>query len=553
MHMEIQEDEEDDDLDFNPLLRGETPSEASSSLSSENEGPCDASAKHIQISLDEKMGIQSSKPVEKIESYGQECVNEAEEIIMQFDVSSGKSTKQLQLLTCTEACFKGISSEIGSDDAGIPTMEDLTDVISHQENNNGPVVNDDDGGDDDDAICRRTRARHSLADYTLEELETFLQESDDDDDLHNVTTKKSTTSFLLLFLLEGDGDVQVGQERVPFDEDEENDADFEIELEEALESDADETSGCITEHQIKQLVEIRIPETRQKKRLKETAKERKFVSGQSKTSLRPILPYTSNSQRPPFPSFAWQMPSTNHFSHCSTSVPGADLINGFTAYQVGQLYCLIHEHVQLLLQIFFCFVLDPSRQLVANDLQKLISEMIERHEMALSWRKNHYPLHCFQSPNLHNSLQVDSNQTLSYWAPVIDNPILSILDIAPLRLAKHFMADVAESSRIKVQIELLGRWPFAESFEQRTSFFATNSVSRNNEGSEVLGGSMDVSPSSSCQQPPKKSLAAALVESTMKKSVALVPAGIAKPCWAPAALHFGGKMEPGGNGGPPLR
>ncbi|XP_020580900.1 uncharacterized protein LOC110025012 [Phalaenopsis equestris] len=37
MHMEVQEDEEEDDLDFNPLLRGETLSEASSSLSSEDE------------------------------------------------------------------------------------------------------------------------------------------------------------------------------------------------------------------------------------------------------------------------------------------------------------------------------------------------------------------------------------------------------------------------------------------------------------------------------------------------------------------------------------
>lgn len=528
VHMEIQEDEEDDDMDFNPLLRGETLSEASSSLSSENEGPCDDTVKHIQISLDEKMGTPSSECLEKIECYSQECVNEDEEIIMQYDVASRKSTKQLQLPTCTESCIKGISAEKGSDDVGIPTMKDMIDVDSYQENKNAHAVDADGGGDNnDDAICMRTRARHSLADYTLEELETFLQESDDDDDLHNVDDEEEYHKFLAAVLLEGDGDVQVGQEAIPFDEDEENDADFEIELEEALESDIEETSGCNTAHQTKELVEIRIPETRQKKRLKETANRKKFIPGQSKTSLRPILPSMSNSQRPPFPSFAWQMPSTNHFSHCSTSVPGADLINGFTPYQVGQLYCLIHEHVQLLLQIFSVSVLDPSRQLVANDLQKLISEMIERHEMALSWRRIPYPLHCFRSPNLHNSLQVDSNQISSYWAPVIDNPILSILDLAPLRLAKHFMADVAETAS-RYKLSFLEDGLLKNHSSKEPLFSLPSSASQNNEANEVLGGSMDVSPSSSGQQPPKKSLAATLVESTMKKSVALVPAGIAK-------------------------
>ncbi|PKU72431.1 hypothetical protein MA16_Dca017920 [Dendrobium catenatum] len=369
MHIEAQEDEEEDDLDFNPLLRGETPSEASSSLSSENE-------------------------------------------------------------------------------------------------------------DNDDAICRRTRARHSLANYTLEELETFLQESDDDDDLHNVDEEEEYHKFLAAVLLEGDGKEQAGQGERAFDEDEENDADFEVELEEALESDVEEATGCSTEHSGKQYGEAYVPETRQKKRLKEFAKSKKFLLGQSsKATLRPILPYVSDLQRSHVPSFAWKMPSPNSFSHCSASVSGTELINGFTACQIGQLYCLIHEHVQLLLQVFSVCVLDPSRQQVANDLRKLISEMIERHEMSLSWRKIPYPMFCFQSSNLHSSVQVDSNQSASCsWTPVIDNnTVLSILDLAPLRLAKNYLADVKSG-----------------------------------------------------QQQPKKSLAATLVESTMKQSVALVPADIAK-------------------------
>lgn len=62
-------------------------------------------------------------------------------------------------------------------------------------------------------------------------------------------------------------------------------------------------------------------------------------------------------------------------------------------------------------------------------------------------------------------------------------------------------------------------------------------ASLDNAGSNFIGGSMKmlttISPNSSSplqvgQQQPKKSLAATLVESTMKQSIALVPADIAK-------------------------
>jgi hypothetical protein len=56
--------------------------------------------------------------------------------------------------------------------------------------------------DDEDAICKRTRARYSLASFTLDELETFLQESDDEDDLPNVDDEVECRKFLLrLFCL----------------------------------------------------------------------------------------------------------------------------------------------------------------------------------------------------------------------------------------------------------------------------------------------------------------------------------------------------------------
>ncbi|KAL0908828.1 hypothetical protein M5K25_023337 [Dendrobium thyrsiflorum] len=501
MHIEAQEDEEEDDLDFNPLLR------------------------------DEKLSSSSPRLEEKTNIHSQEFVNEAEaeEKIMQFDDATGKSIKQLQMLTC----IKDFSAVNGSDGAGVPSKKNVLDATSNQENIIERIVDDN-----DDAICRRTRARHSLVNYTLEELETFLQESDDDDDLRNVDEEEEYHKFLAAVLLEGDGNAQAGQGERTFDEDEENDADFEVELEEALESDVEETTGRNTEHSEKQYGEAHVPETRQKKRLKEFAKSKKFLLGQSKATLRPILPYVSNLQRPHFPSFAWKMPSPNSFSHFSASVSGTELINGFTACQIGQLYCLIHEHVQLLLQVFSVCVLDPSRQQVANDLRKLIAEMIERHEMSLSWRKIPYPPFCFQSSNLHSSVQVDSNQSAScYLTPVIDNnTVLSILDLAPLRLAKNYLADVKET--ISMHRQSLLEHGLVKSHSCKEPLFSLPmSASLDNAGSNFPGESIStlttVLSSSSCplqsgQQQPKKSLAATLVESTMKQSIALVPADIAK-------------------------
>ncbi|KAJ6935128.1 hypothetical protein NC652_010205 [Populus alba x Populus x berolinensis] len=84
--------------------------------------------------------------------------------------------------------------------------------------------------DDEDAICKRTRAKYSLASFTLGELETFLRESDDEDDLPNVDDEEVSLAAVLLV---GDGDGQSNQEisENADDEDEDNDVDFEIELE----------------------------------------------------------------------------------------------------------------------------------------------------------------------------------------------------------------------------------------------------------------------------------------------------------------------------------
>lgn len=47
-------------------------------------------------------------------------------------------------------------------------------------------------------------------------------------------------------------------------------------------------------------------------------------------------------------------------------------IKGFTPHQIGQLHCLIHEHLQLVIQVFYLCVLDSSRQHVASQVRGLI-------------------------------------------------------------------------------------------------------------------------------------------------------------------------------------
>ncbi|THU61950.1 hypothetical protein C4D60_Mb01t00010 [Musa balbisiana] len=388
--------------------------------------------------------------------------------------------------------------------------------------------------DDEDAICKRTRARHSLANYTLEELEAFLQESDDDDDLQNVDDEEEYRKFLAAVLLGGDGNGQAGQDDEILDEDEENDADFAIEIEEALESDIDESFDDDKRRSDKNEEDVHRPETRQKKRLRESAEKKKCFLGLDKMPLRPILPYVSNAQIAPVPALGLRFHSPESFSHCPFAFSGADLTHGFTYRQLGQLYCLIHEHVQLLIQVFSVSVLDSSRQQVAMQVQELIMEMVARHEEGLARRKAPYDMSCFQAPNIHASLQIDSSESseFSHWTPSIDGPIFSILDVLPLQLAKSYMADVSATVLRYRQSHLDD--PVDKSHLKREPLFPFPMLTSQMGTDQILYGEPNGMPSKTAlppppgQLPPKKSLAATLVENTKKQTVALVPMEIAK-------------------------
>lgn len=481
---EEEEEGDDEDADFNPFLK-ETPSqEASSSLSSEVDG-LDGDVVNSRLSV----GTTSSKLAfeEKVCAVGDSEHGE-EEIIMQSSLSpDGTCEKGLQKnvtgnskrrksalipeLETNQETDGDLSSKTDGNSVRIGELNKMT--KSH-----GPVVDID----DEDAICTRTRARYSLASFSLDELETFLQETDDDDDLQNVDDEEEYRKFLAAVLQDGDdeGLSPHDNENVD-DEDEDNDADFEIELEELLESDIDENAAVKSRKEYDGAG--RRPETRQNKRQKVSSHCEKKGLGQAKRPLRPILPSLPNG---PPASGKVLMPEATLGFQSSTS--GNGLLNGFTPQQISQLHSLIHEHVQLLIQVFSLSILDPSRQQIASQVQGLLFELLQKRDKVVSSKSVPYPSLCFYPSNGFSSVsngvskfvpgqsitesacthdaqrallsqtnqsssqgrcEYNSNSSSSFQdiggsfqVPFVRGPIISILDVAPLNFIGRFVDDV---------------------------------------------------------------------------------------------------------------
>lgn len=473
---ESEDEDEEEDVDFNPFLRETHSVEASSSLSSEVEVLDVDVADSGENTSAASLKNSEAKHANPVQNYPIGDTEYGEEIVMQTVVSSGEVLAKNSdiTFTVTERELDFISQS----DNGFPCDK------KNESSSMADVSNPADFGklimdvDTDDAICMRTRARYSLASFTLDELETFLQETDDEDELQNVDDEREYRKFLAA-VLQGVDDAQnlKGIENVD-DEDEENDADFDLELEEALESDPDE----IDERS----------KTRLNRRQKASLDHGK-VSGQSNRPLRPLLPFSSVGS---FPTYDGKHLLPNISPPCVPPVNNS-LVNGFTPHQIGQLHCLIHEHVQLLIQIFSICVLEPAKGHIATELQKLILEMLHKRDEVLSWRRIPYPTFCFFFPYIHPSLpgeipkilppqcnneisdtcdvqqdqlsasntalHSDSNslsserhkllpseqegcfqtQECTSWVPYISDLVLSVLDVAPLRLVGNYINDVS--------------------------------------------------------------------------------------------------------------
>ncbi|PIN17518.1 hypothetical protein CDL12_09829 [Handroanthus impetiginosus] len=544
-----EEEDEDEDADFNPYLKETNSIEASSSLSSEVED--------LDTDVADSMGKASAAfGKNSYEKHGDvmqvvhtsRTVEHGEETVMQTTVSSGEV-----YLTSTEKESILISqSENGSHcdkENGLTSLEDV-----------GNATDSGKAMDADDAICMRTRARYSLASFTLDELETFLQETDDEDDLQNVDDEEEYRKFLAAVLRGDDSETLQGNANAD-DEDEENDADFELELEEALESEPEE----IEERRL----------TRRNRRQKASLEHSKKLAGQLNRPLRPLLPFASIGSFPASdgkqlmhniaPSY--MPPVNNGFTY------------GFTPHQVGQLHCLIHEHVQLLIQVFSVCVLDPVKKHIAAEVKELVLEMLRKRDQVLAWRTVPYPSFCFFPPYVHPSVsddlqkmfpfdgsnknvqqvssgsnrephsdlismsngrhknlpadQAGSSQTPGFtsWSPYICGPVLSVIDVAPLRLVENYMDDVSSAVRAyeRYQIELgsetrCEKEPLFPLQNSQCSAESDGQGEAENNPPDA-GGMLS---SSSSNQVPKKTMAATLLEKAKNQSVALVPKEITK-------------------------
>ena len=493
---EEDEEDEDEDVDFNPFLKEALSPEASSSLSSEIDGLDGDVVDSGGKTFDNSVGVNLSKPSSAVQNSAVgDSEHGEEESVMQASVSpEGACEKELKdsvsrnpkkRKSCSNSQPKTDTVQTKDNGSESDYIDVLVGELSNSTQSQIPIVD----LENEDAICKRTRARYSLASFTLDELETFLQETDDDDDLPNVDDEKEYRKFLAAVLNGGDGDGQSNQENENVDdEDEDNDADFEIELQELLESDVDESPRDKTRKEFGGAG--RRPETRQNRCQKNSAQYKKKLSGQAKRPLRPLLPVLPNGPTAVFPTNCGKtlMP------HSCTAEDGS--INGFTLHQIGQLHCLIHEHVQLLIQVFSLSVLDSSRQQIASQVRGLIFEMLQKRNEVLAWRSVPYPSICFNPPYVCSSVpdehpkmaparstlescrpfnaqsvcypvnnqmlasqnmspskgrcvrffneQVGSFQNIedSFWVPSINGPVLSILDVAPLNSVGRYMDDV---------------------------------------------------------------------------------------------------------------
>ncbi|KAK8618292.1 hypothetical protein V6N13_132287 [Hibiscus sabdariffa] len=574
---------EEEDVDFNPFLKGTPSLEAASSLSSEIDrldGDTVDGRTNTHVTTD----VNSSKINSRLQNSdvgdSEHC---NEEIVMQSTASRELEREEECQLSSEKNGMVGDSSNATHSQKMIMLLNDA----------------------EDDAICRRTRAPYSLASFALDELEVFLQETDDEDDVQNVDDEEEYRKFLVAVLQGGDGDSLSTQENENVDdEDEDNDADFEVELEEALESDYDEATMEKTRAEENQRAGPR-PETRQNRRQKASAQYDKKLLEQTKRPLRPLLPILPNGPITPTPTLSGKTWLPEVYKSCVSSASIDGFIDGLTPYQIGELHCLIHEHVQLLIQIFSLCVLDHSRQHIASQIQGLILEMLQKRDEAIACKRKPYPDTCFKPPYVSSPVRNEvpllhptqntsitstftgngvcfspdtqmldaqnisrpgrryehfsNGQLCSSWVPTLSSPVLSILDVAPFNLVGRYMDGVYSGMPELVPLPLLcfawHAYPWdlkiyiylsavqahrqrqlesscTTQYEKAPLFplpCSSSMTEANNEAprsSALLDGCM--APSLASQLPAKKTLAATLVEKTKTQSVAFVPKEIAK-------------------------
>ncbi|GJN29417.1 hypothetical protein PR202_gb17643 [Eleusine coracana subsp. coracana] len=291
--MDADDDVEEDDMDFNPFLREGSPSETSSSLTSEAEAECE---EHCSDNQPSRETYQQNSPGNENANYSALPQNSLLSKPISNDVFVDKSSTQVNY-DKNDGSLNVLEKEVLPNEAVCsPTMQNSDHLLLKES--------------EEDAICRRTRARYSLENYSLEELETFLQESDDDGDLQNVDEEEEYRKFLAAVLSGGSDDTVACQGDENQDEDE-NDADFELEIEEALESDGDENAENDEDTIGRKEKDGRRPQTRQRRPFTQLSGAGSHRHESTKTHLKHILPYVPPALLNLEHAFGWQYPSQN--------------------------------------------------------------------------------------------------------------------------------------------------------------------------------------------------------------------------------------------------
>ncbi|XP_071731393.1 uncharacterized protein [Rutidosis leptorrhynchoides] len=482
-------EDEEGDLDFNPFLKEAPSLEASSSLSSEIE---ESNADFVESREDHTNAVNETNAPNALQDNDVQNVDNGQQTGLQ---AAEENMSNIATVTITD----------------VPVEE-------HRDTSHFQEVN----SDDEDAIWRRTRARYSLVGSTLDELETFLQETDDEDDIHhNIDDEEEYRKFLAAVLLDEDSSLGAAQANENVDEDEDNDADFELELEEALGSDGDEILPSLSKEQNHEHVGRR-PETRQKKRQKTDTRQNKF-SGQTNRPLRPIIPYT--------PIVPLLPPNARNYMNQSSSSTNNAYASAFTPDQIGQLHCLMYEHVQLLVQVFSLSVLEPSRQHISTQVRGLLSEILDKRDQVLTSQRVPYPSFCFSLPYIRSTVTLQNMSESSSmdgfsWVPFVSNNVLSVIDVAPLNLVQSYVDDVSLAVKEHQQRQLQVSYDATINKECLFPF-------------ESFDTCDEPTTDKDSDQRSKKTLAATLVERCKKQSIALVPKEIAN-----LALRFFSLFNP---------
>ncbi|XP_047094184.1 uncharacterized protein LOC124706564 [Lolium rigidum] len=191
---------------------------------------------------------------------------------------------------------------------------------------------------------------------------------------------------------------------------------------------------------------------------------------------------------------------------------------------------MIYEHVQLMIQTFSLSVLDPSKQRVAVDIKKMIVELVGHRDQALARKKTIHRQFCFERQHLKSAIDASCESSQCQWNPVIRNPVMSILDVSPLHLALSYLSDVA-ASVVKHRKSLVDGTA-DKTHSRKEPLFASLVLSTgkdaNNVSQDKSNNVSTASPALPGQLHPKKTLAATLVESSKKETIALVPFDIAR-------------------------